>query len=467
MKRIEGGFPERKALALTTLSWIYHAKRTLSVDELLQALALDPSTWQFNHEDVPSRDIIIDACMGLVAIDSENTTARFAHNSVREYFQREANYRRWFPHARQDIAKACFAFLGRETFDCGENPSSDAIAEFQKLYPLLTYAACFWGDHAREGYHQDMNDLALGFLGSKGQLRVAAMVIDAECKGRKYWGTSAPISTSPNLAVQLAARFGALEVLQLLIAQGADLRLPDAVGRTALHWAARGGFLDVVLAVVQRRGVDVDPRCAGDRTPLHWAAKHGHAAVVRALMDHAADPTAESADGRTALHWAASQGHKGLVQLLLDDGRVDAAARSRKGWTALHWAACGGKRAIAVRGVEEHDEEHDEEDGEEDDEKTDAAEPVVVSGGGGDGHGHEEAAALLLQAGVSPRAQTTDGQMAIHWAAASGQTNLVRVLIESGGAAGLLDVHGIAPWHLALESKAGGDAVALLAPAAA
>jgi ankyrin repeat protein len=50
----------------------------------------------------------------------------------------------------------------------------------------------------------------------------------------------------PNLAVQLAARFGVLPVLQILLEQGHTLVGADAIGRTALHWASRGGHEDIV-----------------------------------------------------------------------------------------------------------------------------------------------------------------------------------------------------------------------------
>ncbi|KAB5522809.1 hypothetical protein GE09DRAFT_493396 [Coniochaeta sp. 2T2.1] len=467
MRRIEADFPERRALALTVLSWIYHAKRALSADELLQALAIDPLTWQFNEEDVPSREIIIDACVGLVAIDSENRTARFAHKSVREYFQRETTYRRWFPDAKVDIARSCLSFLCRGSFDRGENPSVDAVAALSERYPLLSYAACHWGDHVREVHQQDIDGIALSFLDSHNQLQVAAMVIDAEHRrGGKYWGIWAPVSANPNLAVKLAARFGAVGLLRLLLARGADLRLQDAAGRTALHWAVRGGFLDAVLAILQhqqQQGVEVDARCALGRTPLQWAAKHGHTPVVRILIDCGADPAAESADGRTALHWAASQGHEAVVELLLDAG-VDAEARSRKGWTALHWAACGGKRAIAVRGVVEDpvSEERSDAAGEEPFREEDG------NGSDGDhrGQGHEQAAAMLLRAGVSPHLQTVGGQMAIDWAAAAGQTNLVRILAGSTvSVTAPRDVCGMMPVDdFAMENTLELDAVCLMAP---
>lgn len=92
-----------------------------------------------------------------------------------------------------------------------------------------------------------------------------------------------------------ACRTGERDVVrQLLAAEPALARLVDANGEhggwTGLHYAARDGRLDVVQLLLAH-GADPDAREAGDNTtPLHWAAAHRALEVVRALLDAGADP---------------------------------------------------------------------------------------------------------------------------------------------------------------------------------
>jgi ankyrin repeat protein len=398
MDRIEQDSPERRSLALAVLSWISHAKRPLSRPELLHALAIDPDSLWLNDDNVPSRELVVDVCAGLVVVDPGSGASRFAHHSVHEFFQQKAACQRWFPRAGRNIATACLAYLRLQDLDRGPSPSANDASALVSRYPLLRYAVRYWGHHVRDVRHGDVDMIALDFLGDSVRVALAARVLDADGEpGRQ----SEPMYPSENLAVQLAARAGALGVLELLLKQKHSPAGADASGRTPLHWAARGGFDDVVRVLLLAGG-DADTPTADGRTPLHWAAKHGHADIVEHLLRCGADPARPTADGRTAIHWAASRGHTSVVAALLADGRVEAACRTRDGWTALHWAACGGERTVLL--------------------------------GGGKPDGHEETVRLLLEAGVFPCLRTGGGQTALHWAAASGNAVIVRLLMDYGAA---------------------------------
>ncbi|OIW32572.1 ankyrin [Coniochaeta ligniaria NRRL 30616] len=143
--------------------------------------------------------------------------------------------------------------------------------------------------------------------------------------------------------------------------------------------------------------------------------------------------------------------------MLLADERVDAACRSQNGWTALHWAACSGNRAVVMYGVEREQEEPGKPDT---DTETSPKERLSMSGG--EAKGHEETVALLLKAGVPADSRTEDGRTALHWAAASGNMNIIRLLRDHGAAVGCLDVNGKLPWQFAVENGAGADVVAVL-----
>lgn len=321
MHRITSQPPAKKTTAMKTLSWIYHAKRQLSIEELVHALAIESDEPIPAYEDVISDKAVLDMCAGLVLIDAENNTARFVHHTLQEYF--DSTYESWFIGARLDITKACLTYLRLLS---PQRSIADSIA----LHPFLKYAAAYWGSHVRDEYHEDLDGIALAALRDNSVLEKISDLMNNEHK-------TVRMAPSPNLAIQMSARFGAVAVLKLLLRHNHSIEGADPMGRTPLHWAARGGFADVVQ-ILLREGIEPSPRTTNGMTPFHWAAKHGHATVIEELMSRT-NPAEATLDGRTALHWASSQGHISVVTILLSDKRVDIGCRSQNGWTPLHWAA--------------------------------------------------------------------------------------------------------------------------------
>jgi ankyrin repeat protein len=445
MGRIEVESPERKSIAMTALSWIYHTRRPLSINELLHVLAVDSSSvLSLSEENIPSRSLVLDVCAGLIVLDTESGAVRFAHYSLHEYFQ--ATYQQWFSLARREIARVCLAYLGLENMACSVNLSGDQLTGLLSSYPLLRYTAQYWGIHVKDGYDRDMEGLALKFLQNYHRVALVAQILDSEENNGERVADMHPCS---NLPVQLAARFGAREIVQLLLERGHNPGATDATGRTALHWAARGGFSDVVRAIL-REGVDPNVKTIDGRTPLHWAAKHGHSNVIADLLRSGANPAEQTRNGRSALHWAASRGHQSVVEILLSDDRVDAGCQSQNGWTALHWAACSGNRAVVIHGVKYSSENNLPTSRE------------WLSMNGGESKGHEEVATLLLEAGVSPHVRNEEGQTAVHWAAASRNGNIIRLLRERGAEMDVQDIHGRTPLDFAVDNGAEDALLAML-----
>ncbi|XP_038220950.1 leucine-rich repeat serine/threonine-protein kinase 1 [Zerene cesonia] len=117
-----------------------------------------------------------------------------------------------------------------------------------------------------------------------------------------------------------AALWDNLELVQELLASGADVDARDEHCRTALHAAAlaeRSRCLPALCAA----GVDVNARSdedTGGKTALHVAAECGHAENVTALLSAGADITTLTAAGDSALTLAERSRHRHAANVLRD-----------------------------------------------------------------------------------------------------------------------------------------------------
>ena len=159
---------------------------------------------------------------------------------------------------------------------------------------------------------------------------------------------AAPPADSP---VADAAMRGDAEAVEVLIAQGADVNVPQGDGMTALHWASERGDAALV-EILLKAGADVDVVTRiGDYTPLHLAGKAGSAGAVEALLEAGGDPVAVTATGAvTPMHFAAGAGSVDAVAALARHGAAVDARESDRGQTPLMFAA-SSDRVEAVRAL--------------------------------------------------------------------------------------------------------------------
>jgi hypothetical protein len=82
-----------------------------------------------------------------------------------------------------------------------------------------------------------------------------------------------------------AASEGHKDVVELLLANGADVNVVDQNDETPLHGAAGHGQKDVVELLLSK-GADVNARMYGGSTPVRRAEKENHTEVVKLLRKH-------------------------------------------------------------------------------------------------------------------------------------------------------------------------------------
>ena len=73
------------ALAQKVFQWATVAKRPLHVEELKEAVAIDPNDETWDEDKFPHEDLMLESCRGLIIKDEDDGTVHFAHHTVRQY----------------------------------------------------------------------------------------------------------------------------------------------------------------------------------------------------------------------------------------------------------------------------------------------------------------------------------------------------------------------------------------------
>ncbi|MGB6407213.1 MAG: ankyrin repeat domain-containing protein [Planococcus donghaensis] len=141
--------------------------------------------------------------------------------------------------------------------------------------------------------------------------------------------------------LHVAAANGQTGSVRLLLDRNWAIDRPDPVRgeRTALHWAVQEGHLDVIQLLVSN-GADINKKYDYGMTPLYQAAADGNTNIVEYLLDNGADIYAKSEAGVTPLIIAScyfDSNQLETVKLLVERG-ADIHAKDKEGKTALFYA---------------------------------------------------------------------------------------------------------------------------------
>jgi len=137
-----------------------------------------------------------------------------------------------------------------------------------------------------------------------------------------------------------AAEGGYKEIVELLLAKGADVNQRDKIGKTPTYWAMRYGRKEVT-AILRKHGGKTEIELA-PKTSIWNAVAANNIEFVKELLISGEDVNAKSNRGETPLHLAAYNGHKEIVVLLIDaSANVNAqdVLGSNKGNTPLNAAS--------------------------------------------------------------------------------------------------------------------------------
>lgn len=400
LEQIDAQSKSQSQLARKILCWLVLAKETLKLEELLDAIAIEPSAPSLDPLSRRSPAVLIKVCRGLVVVDNESTI-RLAHLTVQEFLL--AN----LPELRsmeREIAVACVTYISFESFLEGPSQSDEIFMKRQDDFPFYKYACYNLPKHildieldenllqilllfifnisatqsyvqmvfSQSGYFHSLFPTMIyplhvaTFLGRTPLVDRLVMdhsveinANDSNSRTPLLWAIEyssvdmvctllkhgANVSTKHESALNCAARLRRDDIVRVLLESSMNVVADQPFAEFDLMVAAITGDADVVLKLLQS-GVKPDITDIDGGTALQWASWYGHADIVRLLLANGADVEARDQNGRRAIHEACERGNLTVIILLLA-ADTDIEAKDRFGFTALHRAAMSNDAGAA------------------------------------------------------------------------------------------------------------------------
>ncbi|MBN1972914.1 MAG: ankyrin repeat domain-containing protein [Sedimentisphaerales bacterium] len=134
------------------------------------------------------------------------------------------------------------------------------------------------------------------------------------------------------------------DVIELLLAYGADINTKDFQGRTPLACAFANNNVDLAKLLLSA-GADVNATLSDGRTLLREAIERNNVDLVKLSLSFNAEVNKRNTVGRTMLHIACLRSNREIVALLIASG-ADIDAKDNGGLTALDLARQRGNKEI-------------------------------------------------------------------------------------------------------------------------
>ena len=469
LERIKELGGEKTRLGMAALMWVSHAERLLQLDELLNALAVEIGSTNLNAENIPSVEILLSCCLGLVIVDREASTIRLIHFTLQEYLFTCPDL---FGPTHSIMAETCLTYLN---FEAIKDISSARFIP-PRPAPFLIYSSLYWGVHAKREAVRGVVPLALQLFGQI-ETHMSTKLLLIHQRSRFRFCENIPIA-DPLIGftgLHCASLFGITKIATSLIEEpNCDLNKEDFLGITPLIWATVCGHEEVVKLLLERQTINPDkPDTRYHLTALSWAARLGHEGVVRLLLERTSaeldgtngwwgktsrvvnmargrryvDPNWTDTYRRTPVLWAAVEGHEGVVKLLLGRKDVEPDMQDYFGQTPL-WSTAGkGHDGVIELLLGREDVNPNIQD-------IGGQTPLSRAAEGG----HEGVVRLLLARGdVNPNIPDNGGRTPLSKAAEDGHEGVVKLLLERGDVdPNIPDNDGLVPlWWAAANSRDG------------
>ena len=281
-----------------------------------------------------------------------------------------------------------------------------------------------WREVARVAVEYDGIELANEEeLGGWESVMLAALSVPGASGWDEMWSYDGEYGERKTSLLHLASRLGSERVVDWVMERGGDLEWRDSDGVTPLWHACASGRLGMVRKLVES-GADVTTKNSFSVSVLTAASWEGHADVVAYVLGLGVlDVAAEGTGLSSSLHCACEKNHPEVVKLLVEGGAdVDVEGRDEHG--ALFTACETGKSEVVRLLVESGAWSGLAKDGEV------WMEGLMTAAAGG----HAGVVRVLLNAGMDVDSVDEIGNTALCRASRLGRVDVVRVLVDEGGA---------------------------------
>ncbi|CAD6579294.1 MAG: hypothetical protein ASARMPREDX12_009118 [Alectoria sarmentosa] len=470
-------------VAVQTLKWLLCAQRLLSAKELIAAVHQvdeDIATDSDGDSELESEQLrspendILRLCRNFVVFDFEQQSFRFAHQSVREYLLKQAQYTAAEQHTLATgrcldvyLTEGLEGSVARKTEEqneifkhyaevywpvhykhvenCASRELEEKVSRFTWPIQVTSLPYVQWildirREYARCEYGETVNRR----LGLSGEDRLGFRILSAASrpdtilaaasafgitsflKGHEVastdWNQCQELNDGIHSLLSIAAIEGHDQVTQLLLEYGADVNAQGGTYENALQAACTRNNNHIVVQMLLDHGTDVNAQGEKYGNALQTASRIGNNnhIVVQMLLDHETDVNAQGGSYENALQAASYENNYHIVVQMLLDHDVDINIQGGYFGNALQAASAEHNNHTVVQMLLDHGVNVNVQDGY----YGNALQAASLE------ENNRIVVQILLEKGVDVNAQGGDYRNALQAASFEGHDQIVRMLLD-------------------------------------